>query len=249
MVARYAASIDKLPKVAVLVVSTRSGESDGFYTDEVQKTPFSHAVEGCDRPSTDAWDDSAQAACERDQRDLRFRYRQGGGQVAWAQAGYPMPQEVREIRPGSRLRSDGFVVHPAVSEAEVEQISQERMDRGFPGFPRNDEAATTQFQELVDLLTSHGVTVISTEIPYTPVHQAKLEQAGPDYDVKRQEVAAHLAGTTGIEHFPVDSFEDWWGDGSSRDAIHPSPDGAVDFADQLSDSTPGFLDAVVAGLD
>ncbi|WP_374929085.1 hypothetical protein [Kytococcus sedentarius] len=106
-----------------------------------------------------------------------------------------------------------------------------------------------QFTALVDFLESEGVTVLTTEIPYPPVHQDTLEELGRDYDARRQRVAASLAEAADAEHFPVDRFGAWWGDGSSRDAIHLAPEGAKDFSRQLVEDVPGFSDAVGAGLD
>lgn len=248
MVARYAESVDRLPRVAVLVVSTRAAERDNFYTGTVQHTPFSHAVEGCDRPSSKSWDQRAEDECDKDVSDLRYRYRFGGGQVEWARDGQPMQQKIT-ISSTSRLLSNGMIEHPSVTRAESEKISKERGERGFPGFSTVHDDAVEHYRDLVDLLESKGVTVVSTEIPYTPAHQATLESMGRDYDAKRQEAAAELAERGGTEHFPVQRFGDWWGDHSSRDAIHLAPEGAEDFADQLVDDTPGFADAVTAGLE
>ncbi|SNC61905.1 hypothetical protein SAMN05445756_0579 [Kytococcus aerolatus] len=248
LVARYAASIDKLPDVAVLVVSTRAAENDAFYSGEVQHTPFSHVVEGCDRPAADTWTAQDATTCRRDVRDLRFRYRQGGGQVEWALDGNPL-QQTLNFRKGSHVLANGQITHPGISEAAARKASEERGERGFPGFPTTQDAAVEQFTELVDFLESEGVTVITTEVPYTPAHQDTLEEMGRDYDQRRQEAARSLAEAAGVEHFPVDRFGSWWGDGSSRDAIHLAPEGAKGFSRQLVEDVPGFGDAVVAGLD
>lgn len=260
MIGRYALERQKLPRVAVLVISTRGGDRDYFYDREVQKTPFSHAVEGCDRPASEEWDAAAVADCKEDVSDLRHRYRDAGGQVEWALEGRPLQQGYTSAD-GVRLRPDGMLEHPSVSAAEAERISEQRNDGAFPGFPDRNAEAMEQYRELADLLRAHGVTVISTEIPYTPPHQENLTRLGytydanrgarapRDYDVTRQEASFTISSYGGTPHYPVSSFGDWWGDGSSRDAIHLAPEGAKDFADQLVDDTPGFADAVVAGLD
>ena len=51
-----------------------------------------------------------------------------------------------------------------------------------------------------------------------------------------------------MEHFPVDSYGDWWGDGDSRDEIHLAPQGAKKYTRQLLDDTPGLRAAVTTGL-
>ncbi|WP_201466342.1 SGNH/GDSL hydrolase family protein [Janibacter melonis] len=248
MVARYARSVDRLPQVAVLSISTRAAEDDGFYTSTVQRTPFSHVVEGCDRPSSPVWDAAERADCEADRTDLRHRFALGGGQVRRALDGRAL-QTTLQIAPGSRLRADGMIEHPSMTRAEVEQRSRTRLaERGFPGFPTILQSSIDEFTELVDLLEAEGVTVISTEIPYSPAHQAGLERIGRDYDAKRQKAAARLAREGGTQHFPVASYGDWWGDGSSRDEIHLAPQGAADFTEQLVDDTPGLADAIEAGL-
>ncbi len=248
LVARYAASQDKLPDVAVLVVSTRAAENDVFYSTDVEHTPFSHVVEGCDRPLGESWTDQDAAACERDRDDLRHRYRNGGGQVQWALDGNPL-QQTLDVRKGTRVLANGQITHPGISADEAREVSRARGERGFPGFPHRQQQATDQFAGLVEFLESEGVSVISTEVPYTPPHQETLENLGRNYDQRRQTAAREVAEAAGITHFPVQSFGSWWGDGSSRDAIHLAPEGAEDFARQLVHDVPGFSDAVVEGLD
>ncbi|PRZ11699.1 SGNH/GDSL hydrolase family protein [Nesterenkonia sandarakina] len=246
LLARYIVSLDELPSVALMGISTRAAERDDFYTSEGAKSPFSSMVEGCDRPASDAWGEADAARCERDVADPLFRFRTGGGQVVRAEEGQPAQTSLR-IREGSRLRSDGFMIHPGVSAAEAEEISDTRMERGFPGFPTVHDEAVADFGEAADLLRSHGVTVLAFEIPYTPVHQANLEAEGRNYDARRQESAQALTDPHDVRLFPVDEFGSWWGDDHSRDAIHLAPEGATEFARQLTE-IPGFLDEVQAGL-
>lgn len=246
LVARYAVRIKKVPKVAVLVISTRAPEPDRYYSSAVQFTPFSSVVEGCDRPEATQWGDEDTERCRRANDDLRYRYRSSGGEVEWARAGKKQPTQLR-ISERSTLRADGYLAHPSMTEAEVEEWSAKRL-ADKPGFPWNDERATAQYGDLVRILEEQGTTVITTEIPYTPVHQRNLASRFPDYDARRQKAARTLAERIGTQHFPIASFGDWWGDGSSRDGIHLAPEGAADFARQLVDDTPGFADAVVAGL-
>lgn len=244
--AHYVVGLEDPPSVALMGISTRAAERDDFYTTEGAKSPFSSMVEGCDRPRSDSWGDADVARCERDVADPLFRFRTGGDQIARAQQGQPAQTSLR-IDEDSRLRSDGFMVHPGVSAAEAEEISDTRMERGFPGFPTVHDEAVADFGEAADLLRSHGVTVLAFEIPYTPVHQANLEEAGRDYDARRQEAAQALTAPHDVRLFPVEEFGDWWGDGDSRDAIHLAPQGAMKFARQLTE-TPGFLEEVEAGL-
>lgn len=246
MLARYVVSLENPPSVALMGISTRAAERDDFYTTEGAASAFSSMVEGCQRPTSDTWGEADVARCERDVADPLFRFRVGGEQVARAQEGQPA-QTSLWIRQGSRLRSDGFMVHPGVSAAEAQEISDTRMERGFPGFPTAQEEAVADFGSAVELLRRHGVTVLAFEIPYTPVHQANLEAAGEDYDAHRQEAARGLTAPHDVRLFPVEEFGDWWGDGDSRDAIHLSPQGAAKFARQLTE-IPGFLEEVQAGL-
>ncbi|WP_241478476.1 hypothetical protein [Nesterenkonia sp. AY15] len=246
LLARYMVSLDDLPSVALMGISTRAAERDDFYKSEGSKSAFSSMVEGCDRPISDTWDEEDAARCERDVADPLFRFRVGGEQVARAQEGLPAQTSLR-INEGSRLRSDGFMVHPGVSAAEAEEISDTRMERGFPGFPTVHDEAVADFGSVADLLRSHGVTVLAFEIPYTPVHQANLEEAGRDYDARRQDSAQSLTAPHDVQLFPVDEFGPWWGDGDSRDAIHLAPQGASKFARQLTE-IPGFIDEVQEGL-
>lgn len=246
LLARYVVSLEDPPSVALMGISTRAAERDSYYTAEEAKSPFSSMVEGCDRPRSDAWSEADAARCERDIADPVFRFRTGGDQVARAQEGQPAQTSLR-LDADSTLRSDGLIAHPGVSAAEAEEISDTRMERGFPGFPTVHEEAVADFGAAVELLRSHDVTVLAFEVPYTPVHQANLEEAGRDYDARRQEAARALTAPHDVPLFPVDEFGDWWGDGDSRDAIHLSPQGAVQFARQLT-QIPGFLEEVEAGL-
>lgn len=246
LLAHYVVSLEDPPSVALMGISTRAAERDDFYTSEGAKSPFSSLVEGCDRPASDTWGEADAERCERDVADPLFRFRTGGDQVARAQEGQPAQTSLR-IREGSQLRSDGFMIHPGVSAAEAKEISDTRMERGFPGFPTVHDEAVADFGEAAELLRSHGVTVLAFEIPYTPVHQANLEEAGRDYDARRQDAAQALTTPHEVPLFAVDEFGDWWGDGDSRDAIHLAPQGAAKFARQLTE-TPGFLEEVQAGL-
>ncbi|WP_133726144.1 MULTISPECIES: SGNH/GDSL hydrolase family protein [Nesterenkonia] len=246
LLAQYVVSLEDPPSVALMGISTRAAERDDFYTTEGAKSPFSSMVEGCDRPHSDSWGDADVARCERDHADPLFRFRAGGDQIARAQDGESAQTSLR-IKEGSRLRSDGFMIHPGVSAAEAQEISDTRMERGFPGFPTVHDEAVADFGRATELLRSHGVTVLAFEIPYTPVHQANLEEAGRDYDARRQDAAQALTAPHDVQLIPVDEFGDWWGDGDSRDAIHLAPQGATKFARQLTE-TPGFLEEVEAGL-
>lgn len=249
MVGRYAEHVDRLPDVAVLVISTRAVESDAFYRNTVQHSPFSHVVEGCDRPyDPETFDEADAALCEADRSDLLHRFRRGGGQVEWAREGNPL-QQTLPIHGASVLRANGMIAHPGISAEEAKEASVKGAERGFPGFPTNHDSATAQYRDLVEHLRSRGVTVISTEIPYPVAHQQTTEEKWGTYDERRQQAAATLADQGGTEHFPVKEFGPWWGDGSSRDAIHLSHEGAVDFAHQLVDDVPGFAEAILAGLD
>lgn len=140
-----------------------------------------------------------------------------------------------------------MILHPGVDADEAERISDKRMQRGFPGFPRNDDQATEQFKEMVQILEDAGVTVLAFEVPYTPVHQDNLEEVGRNYNGRRQEVASTLAREAQVPLFPVDRFGSWWGDGDSRDAIHLSPQGAKSFTKQLA-NLPGLKAEVDARL-
>jgi hypothetical protein len=246
LLARYLVKVDRAPKVALLGITTRGGEHDTFYNVEGAHAPFSSVVEGCDRPASDTWTDADVATCERDVSDLRARFRLGGDQVARALAG-KKPQTSLYIDSTSRLRSDGFMIHPGVTKAEAKAVSDERMKRGFPGFPAVYKDGQQQFDETVQILRDAGTTVLAFELPYSPVHQANLEKAGKDYDGRRQAVARELAGSTDVPLFEVKDFSAWWSDGDSRDAIHLAPAGAKKFALQLT-TLPGFTDAVAEGL-
>lgn len=248
MMVQHAINEDRLPKVAVVMISTRAPENDDFYSSEIQKTPFSHAVEGCDREISEQWTEADAEECRRDVDDLAYRFRDAEGRVERALAGEEMPQDII-VDEDSRLLDNGYLAHPSVSEAKARETGEKRATRGGVGWPHNEEQATGRFTEMVQMLEDEGVTVISAEIPYTPGYQDPLEREYPGYDERRQTAAANLADSAGIEHFPVDAFGDWWGDGSSRDEIHLAPEGAADFADQLVDDTPGFADAVTAGLE
>lgn len=246
LLARYVVQQDKVPRVTLIGITTRAAENDLFYSTEAAKTAFSAVVEGCDRPVSDTWTQAQERACQRSRTDLVFRFRDGGGQISWARSGRPLPTSL-VIDEDSRLRDDGMMVHPGIDVADVERISEKRMERGFPGFPRNDELATEQFQDTVRILQDAGSTVLTFELPYTPVHQDNLQEVGRNYDQRRQDVAASLARAGGVQHFPVQRFGEWWGNGDSRDAIHLSPQGAADFTRQLR-SLPGFAAAMDAGL-
>ena len=246
MLARYLVEIGRAPKVALLGITTRAGEHDSFYNTEGAHSPFSSMVEGCDRPASDRWTEDDAAACQKDVSDLRTRFRDGGDQVARALKG-EKPQTSLYLAPGSRLRSDGFMIHPGVTKAKAKAVSDERMRRGFPGFPTVLPDGQQQFDETVQILRDAGTTVLAFELPYSPVHQANLDKAGKNYDGRRQAVARELAADKDVPLFEVKDFSAWWSDGDSRDAIHLAPAGAKKFALQLT-TLPGFTDAVVEGL-
>jgi len=242
LLARYLVNQAKVPKLALVGITTRAGEDDVFYATEASTTAFSAVVEGCERLLSDTWDESNQMACERTQTDLVFRFRDGGGQISWARDGHPL-QTSLQLDADSTLRDDGMILHPGVDADEAERISDKRMERGFPGFPRNDEDSTEQFKDMVRILERAGVTVLAFEVPYTPVHQDNLEQVGRNYNARRHQVAVNLATAADVPLYPVERFGPWWGDGDSRDAIHLSPQGAKDFTKQLSE-LPGLREAV-----
>ncbi|MGH3383349.1 MAG: SGNH/GDSL hydrolase family protein [Nocardioidaceae bacterium] len=242
LVVRYAERHDVLPKVAVIGISTRAAEGDLFYRDEVSREPLSSVVEGCDRD----WRSAEERRCVRDREDLLFRFRSRPDQVAQAQAGVQLSHAYR-VDADSILRPDGYLAHPSMTVAQVEKTSDQRMKRGFPGYPTIHDEAKASFKEMVGLLRENGVTVLAFEIPYPPPHQANLEAAGRGYDAKRQQSARRLAASADVPLFEVDRFGDWWGDGSSRDALHLAPKGAAGFARQLAEMD-GFSDTVVDGL-
>lgn len=237
----------RLPRVALLGITTRGMEGDDWYTSDVQRTPFSSYFEGCDRPDATGWTSKDAESCERDVSDLQYRFRKGGGQYRYAAEGNPL-QRALILGDADYLRDDGFMIHPGVTKAQADSISRKRIKRGFPGWPHNEDEATQQWGDVVSLLREHGVTVISFEVPYSPVHQRNLENSWPGYDAKRQTAAANLAASAQVTHYPVRRFGPWWGDGDSRDAIHLAPQGAASFARQLA-KTPGFLASVGEGLD
>ncbi|MGB3257609.1 MAG: SGNH/GDSL hydrolase family protein [Ornithinimicrobium sp.] len=247
MLARYIVAREAVPKVALIGITTRAGENDVFYRNDASISAFSAVVEGCDRPVSDVWTEGRERACKRSQSDLVFRFRNGGGQIDWARAGYPL-QTSLQLDHDSRLREDGMILHPGVEVDEAKAVSDERMKRGFPGFPRNDDVATQEFTEMVRILEEAGVTTLAFEVPYTPVHQDNLEDAGRNYDGRRQEVARTLAESAQVPLFPVERFGPWWGDGDSRDAIHLSPQGAASFTKQLVD-VPELRTALKSGLE
>lgn len=248
LVARYLVTIDHVPDVVVLSLSTRAAERDDYYTSDIAKKPLSSVVEGCDRPPSEHWTTKDVQQCRADNEDLRQRYREAGDQVTRAQEGKGAATSVTKTSGDIWLRSDGFVIHPSVTKKQVQKISDERMERGFPGFPTVHEEAVRDLEETARLLEQHGATVIASELPYTPPHQANLESLG-DYDKRRQDSAKSLTDRANVPLFPVDSFGSWWGDGDSRDAIHLAPKGAAQFSRQLVNDTPGFREAVVEGLD
>lgn len=246
LLARYVVGQGRAPQIALIGITTRAGENDLFYSTEASTSAFSSVVEGCDRPLSDTWEQRHRRACERSQTDLVFRFRDGGGQIDWARDGHPL-QTSLQLDEDSFLRDDGMILHPGVDADEAERISDKRMQRGFPGFPRNDDQATEQFKEMVQILEDAGVTVLAFEVPYTPVHQDNLEEVGRNYNGRRQEVASTLAREAQVPLFPVDRFGSWWGDGDSRDAIHLSPQGAKSFTKQLA-NLPGLKAEVDARL-
>ena len=247
MVAEYLVKEDKVPDVAVLMFSTRAAEDDGFYESEVQKTGFSAMVQGCDRPTTTEWGAAEVKDCERYHSDLRYRFRDAGGQVERAREG-KMPQTSLSIGSKGFLRSDGFMIHPGMTLAEVRETSAKRVARGNPGLPHVDEQATKDFDATVELLRAHGTTVISSTIPYSPVHQDNLEKRWPGYDTRRQQAAKEMTATADVPLFAINRFGSWYGDGSGRDAIHLAPEGAADFSRQMA-KTPGFADTVTEAVD
>ncbi len=247
MMVKYMVKVDRVPDVVVLVISTRAAEGDEFYKEDPAHAPFSSVVEGCDREESKTWTKDDEEQCRKDNRDLRVRYRESGAQVARARAGKKANTSVL-VDEKSALRSDGMLLHPSMSEAEVQKASDQRTKRGFPGFPRVEDQAVRDFGETKEILEAHGANVISTEIPYSPPHQKNLESFG-EYDEKRQDAAKELSGRNDVEHFPVDSYGSWWGDGDSRDAIHLAPQGAASFTAQLLDDTPGFKEAVEDGIE
>lgn len=247
MMAKYMVKIDKVPDVVVLSISTRAAEGDEFYKEDPAHSTFSSVVEGCDREEGKNWTEDDAKQCVKDNRSLRERYREAGGQVARARAGMKAATSVL-VDENSALRSDGMLLHESMTKADVQKTSDKRTKRGFPGFPRVEDDAVRDFGETKRILEAHGATVISTEIPYSPPHQKNLESFG-DYDQKRQDAAKELAERNDVEHFPVDSYGSWWGDHDSRDAIHLAPQGAASFTAQLLDDTPGFREAVEEGIE
>lgn len=248
MVARHAEESGRLPKVAILMISTRAAERDNFYATTVQHTSFSHVVEGCDRETSEDWSESDEEACRLDLDDLTVRYATAGGQVLRAREGLRPPESMDFPARDATLRSDGFIGYRGTSISRVETLAAARVDGRNPGLPHVSDDALEQFTALVDLLEGEGVTVLAAEIPYSPPYQRALTGLSDDHEQRRQRAATALAEAGGIELFPVDGFGDWWGDRSSRDEIHLSAEGASDFADQLVGDTPGFADAVVEGL-
>lgn len=247
MVARYLVEVDRVPDVVVLTLSTRAAERDDFYTTDVAPTPFSSVVEGCDRTPSKDWTRRDAAQCRADVEDPTERFREGGFQVGRALKGR-MPQTSARVDENSYLRSDGMMIHPSMSLSEVRADSDERTERGFPGFPTVHEEASRDFGETARILREHGATVIATEIPYTPPHQKNLETFR-DYDERRQESAKKITSSNDVPHYPVTDFDDWFGDGDARDAIHLAPQGARKFSRQLLEDTPGFREAVLEGLE
>lgn len=247
MVAEYMVKIDRVPDVAVLMLSTRATENDLFYKTDVAKAPFSSVVQGCDRERGKHWTAADEAQCRKDVQDLTVRYREAGGQVARAEAG-KMAVTSGRVDKDSVLRSDGMMIHGSMTAEEVQKASDERTARGFPGFPHVTDDAVEDFRATKKILEAHGATVIASEIPYSPPHQENLEKF-KDYDKRRMDSAEELAQRAGVPLFPVKSYGDWWGDHDSRDAIHLAPQGAAAFTEQLLDDIPGFRDAVEEGLD
>jgi len=248
LVAKYLERHDRVPKVAVLVISTRAAEGDLYYKKDIAHTPLSSVVEGCERQKSTLWTAKDVANCTKDRSDLRHRFRTAGAQVERAQDGKQATTSWR-VDEDSILRSDGYLGHPGVSKAEVQKVADKRSKRGFPGFPTVDDQAVKDFRETKEILERNGATVISAEIPYPPPRQKNLDEVGRDYDKRRQAAAKELAEKAGVKHHPVKSFGSWWGDGDSRDALHLAPQGAASFSKQLVNDVPGFRDDVVAGLE
>jgi hypothetical protein len=241
---RYSARLNKTPKVVLIGISTRAAERDEFYAGAASRAPFSSVVEGCVRQS--AWTPEDQARCERERTDLVYRWRSGGGQLRYAQTHRRIQTSLRAGN-DTFLRSDGFMMHPGVVKAKAQAISDDRMKRGFPGYPMVHEDSVGEFRQMVQELREHGATVLAFEIPYSPVHQKNLEEAGRNYDKRRQQAARRLAESATVPLFSVSSFGSWWSDGDSRDAIHLAPKGGAKYARQLTEIS-GFSDAVLAGL-
>lgn len=246
MIARHLVETDKAPDVAILVISTRAGDGDPHYEETVSRTPFSSVVEGCDRDA-EGWTEEDASACESHIKDFRQRFSGAGDQVARAQQGR-YPQTSLRVDDDTWLRSDGFMIHPSATKAAVEKKARSRAKGRSAGLPQASELGRTQFRDIARILEEQGTTVIATEIPYSPAYQQALERKTPSYDERRQRAARQLAEGADVEHFPVDSYGDWWGDGDSRDEIHLAPQGAKKYTRQLLDDTPGLRAAVTTGL-
>lgn len=246
MIARHLVQTDKVPDVAVLVISTRASGDDPHYTEGVSTTPFSSVVEGCDR-EVEGWSAKDARTCRARVDDYTQRFQDSGAQVKRAQEG-KLPQTSLRISDTNWLRSDGFMIHPSRSQKAVEKRATKRVEDRNPGLPEASEMGKKQFRDTVRLLEDNGATVIATEIPYSPAYQDALEKRYPGYDTRRQDASKALTEPAGVPLYPVDAFGDWWGDGDSRDEIHLSSQGAGEFSRQLLEDTPGFRDAVTEGL-
>lgn len=247
LAADYAISIGKAPKIALVGISTRAAEKDVAY-DDAKITPFAAMVQGCDERIGAEWTAADEAQCERYVKDPNERWARAGDQIRVAKAGKKAPTSVKFRADGlDWLQPDGFMNHPGMSTGDVLASSRKRAER-FPGWPNMDPEGKAAFDAFVDDLERAGVTVITFEIPYSPVHQRTLEGiSNGQYDKKRQKAAADLVAGTDVHHFPVTSYGDWWSDGDSRDEIHLAPNGAKKFTKQIVEM-PGFEDAAVDAL-
>ena len=95
-------------------------------------------MEGCDREEGKNWTEDDAKQCVKDNRSLRERYREAGGQVARARAGMKAATSVL-VDENSALRSDGMLLHESMTKADVQKTSDKRTKRGFPGFPRVED--------------------------------------------------------------------------------------------------------------
>lgn len=247
LIARHLVQSGKVPDVAILVISTRASGDDPHYTEGISKTPFSSVVEGCDRHPSTGWKEKDYEQCRADVDDLTERFRDSGTQVERARTGQSAPTSLR-VDDDTWLRSDGFMIHPSASRADVEKAAKKRVAERDAGLPAATPVGEHQFRQTARLLEENGATVIATEIPYSPPYQDGLEKESPGYDTRRQKASRTLTDGAGVQYFPVDRYGDWWGDGDSRDEIHLAPQGAGKFTRQLLEDVPGFRTAVLKGL-
>ena len=209
----------RLPKVAIIGISTVALQRDDALAVRALNSPFGRLVAGCGGGAT-----VEQAlSCRLESISALWRWR---GHLDRLVGSLTNAVPATQVDTFITVEEDGYA---RGGPMPVERLP-DRIERGLERTPRLAAAAPDVggFRELVVALRSRGVPIVAVLMPYSPPFEDALEAREPGWAAERARILDEMARASG-QPIVESSIRDWWTVDASHDIRHMTPFGARRF--------------------